>query len=254
MARYMTDVSEAMDHEIRNKISRGIKRAILPIGSIEQHGTHLPVATDTIIAEEVARRLSKFVDALVLPPVFYGVSYEHKPLFNVSIRNETLVALISDICVSLVENGFNKIILLNAHYGNETVLSSIAQTIYDKVPKGTLIYSLSYWMVLDDEMGHADTNETSLMLAIRPELVNMKNAKAGSLKLHKIKSDKKLVLSRLTVIPSSFPKLTSNGVWGDPRKANSRKGKVMLDQVSKKLVNTIKDVEKAYEIIFKGRK
>lgn len=250
----MTDVSEAMDHEIRNKISRGIKRVILPIGSIEQHGTHLPVATDTIIAEEVARRLSKFVDALVLPPVFYGISYEHKPLFNVSIRNETLVALISDICVSLVENGFNKIILLNAHHGNEAVLSSIAQAIYDKVPKGILIYSLSYWMVLDDEMGHADINETSLMLAIRPELVNMKSAKTGSLKLHKIKSDKKLVLSRLTVIPSSFPKLTSNGVWGDPRKANSRKGKVILDQVSRKLVNTIKDVEKAYEIIFKGRK
>jgi creatinine amidohydrolase len=250
----MTGVSEARDPEIRKQIARGRKRAILPIGSIEQHGAHMPVAADAIIAEYIARRVSQLVDAFVLPTVFYGVSHEHKPLFNVSIRNETLAAMISDICVSLAENGFSKIILLNAHYGNDAVLSYITQAIYDKVPKDTLICSLSYWTVLDDEMGHADANETSLMLAIRPELVSMKNAKAGNVKVGKIKSEKKLILSRLTVIPSSFPRIASNGVWGDPRKASIRKGKIMLDQVSRKLADVIKDVEKVHETVFKGRK
>ncbi len=250
----MVDVSKESDPEIRKQIARGNKRAILPIGSMEQHGAHMPVATDTIVAEEIAKRVSKRVDALVLPPVFYGISHEHKPLFNISIRNETFTALISDICVSLADNGFNKIILLNAHYGNDMALSSIAQIIHDKVPKGTLIYSLSYWMVLDDEIGHADATETSLMLAIRPELVNMKRARTGKIKLGKIKSKKSVVLSRLTVIPSSFPRLASNGVWGDPRKANSRKGRIMLDQVSRKLADTIKDIEKVHETVFKGRK
>jgi creatinine amidohydrolase len=103
-------------------------------------------------------------------------------------------------------------------------------------------------------MGHADANETSLMLAIRPELVSMKNAKAGNVKVGKIKDEKKLILSKLTVIPSSFPRITSSGVWGDPRKASIRKGKIMLDQVSRKLANVIKDVEKVHETVFKGRK
>jgi len=247
----MPSISEARDPEIRKLIGKGQKRAIVPIGTIEQHGSHLPLATDAMIAEEIAKSVSKLVDAFVLPCVFYGVSYEHKPLFNVSIRNETFAALISDICLSLVENGINKIILLNAHYGNDAILTSIAQMVMEKVPKDTLIYSLSYWLVLNDEMGHADANETSLMLAIRPDLVKMKNAKPSSIKVSNVKSDKKLVLSRLTVIPSSFPKLASSGVWGDPRKASSKKGKVLLDQISRKLVNVIKDVEKVYGTVFK---
>ncbi|MFQ5940500.1 MAG: creatininase family protein [Nitrososphaerales archaeon] len=250
----MTAVSEASDPEIRKQIAKGKRRAIVPIGSIEQHGAHMPVATDAIIAEEIARRVSKLVEAFVLPPVFYGVSYEHKPLFNVSIGNETLASLISDICVSLTENGFDKIILMNAHYGNEAILSTIAQEIYNKIPKGTLIYNLSYWMVMDDEIGHADASETSLMLAIQPELVSMKSVKSGNT-FRRIKSEKKVVLSRLAVIPSSVPKLTSSGIWGrDPRKANRRRGKIMLNQVIRKLADSIKDIEEVYGTLFESRK
>jgi len=250
----MPSISEALDPDIRRSIKKGSKRAIVPIGSIEQHGSHLPLATDTILAEEIAKRVSMLVDAFVLPCVSYGVSSEHKPLFNVSIRNETFAALVSDICASLAENGISRIILLNAHYGNDAILSSIAQMVAERVPKGTLIYSLSYWLVLNDEIGHADANETSLMLAIRPDLVNMKNAKGGSIKIKSLKSNKKLVLSRLTTLPSSFPKLASGGVWGSPRSASSKKGKVMLDQISRRLADTIKDIEKVYGMVFKGRK
>lgn len=251
MLKHMTNVSDARDPELRRQIGKGKKRAILPIGSIEQHGAHMPVATDAIIAEEIARRVSVLTNAFVFPTLFYGVSHEHKPLFNVSIKNETLASLITDICLSLAENGFKRIILLNAHYGNEPVLSSVTQAIHDKATKDVLVYSLSYWMVLGYEMGHADAKETSLMLAIRPELVSMKHAKPGKAKVNRIRSEKGLVLSRLTSLPSSFPRMTGSGVWGDPRKANSRKGKIMLDQISRKLADAIKDVEKAYDTLFK---
>jgi len=249
----MPIISEAMDPDIRSSIKKGHRRAIVPIGSIEQHGSHLPLATDAILAEEIAKRVSMLLDAFVLPCVSYGVSSEHKPLFNVSVRNETFAALIGDICASLAENGINKIVLLNAHYGNDAMLTSIAQMVMERVPKDTLIYSLSYWLVLKDEIGHADANETSLMLAIRPDLVNMKNAKGGSVKIGSLKSDKKLVLSRLTTLPSSFPRLSSSGVWGNPKNASSKKGKVMLDQISRRLADVIKDVEKVYGTVFKGK-
>lgn len=249
----MPIISDAIDPVIRRSIKKGHRRAIIPIGSLEQHGSHLPLATDAILAEEIAKGVSVLVDAFVLPCVYYGVSSEHKPLFNVSVRNETFTAMVGDICESLVENGINKIILLNAHYGNDAVLASIVQMLMARVPKDTLICSLSYWLVLNDEIGHADESETSLMLAIRPDLVNMKNAKGGSIKIGGLKSDRKLVLSRLSMLPSSFPKLASNGVWGSPRNANSRKGKIMLDQISKRLAAVIKDVEKVHYKVFKGR-
>jgi len=108
--------------------------------------------------------------------------------------------------------------------------------------------------VLNNEIGHADANETSLMLAIRPDLVNMKKAKSGSVKVGTLKSDKKLVLSRLTTLPSSFPKLTSSGVWGNPSNADSKKGKIMLEQISKRLSDAINDIERVYGTVFKGRK
>lgn len=249
----MPSISEAFDPDIRRTIKKGVKRAIVPIGSTEQHGSHLPLATDAILAEEIAKRVSTLVDAFVLPCISYGVSSEHKPLFNVSVRAETFSALVSDICLSLAENGINKIVLLNAHYGNDAILASVVQTVADKVPKDTLIYSLSYWLVLDDEIGHADANETSLMLAIRPDLVKMKNAKGGSIKIGSLKSNKKLVLSRITTLPSSFPKITSSGVWGSPRNASGKKGKTMLDQISRRLADTINDIEKVHVTVFKGK-
>ena len=248
----MPIISDEVDPDIRRSVKKGYKRAIVPIGSLEQHGSHLPVATDAILAEEIAKRVSMLVDAFVLPCIYYGVSSEHKPLFNVSLRNETFTAMIGDICESLAENGISRIVLLNAHYGNDAALASTVQKIMDKAPKGTLVYSLSYWLV-HDEIGHADANETSLMLAIRPDLVNMKKAKGGSIKIGSLKSDKKLVLSKITMLPSSFPKLAGNGVWGNPKNASSRKGRVMLDQISKRLANVIKDVEKVHSTVFKGK-
>src|SRR6185436_3617151 len=83
---------------------RKTKRAIIPIGSLEQHGSHLPVSTDSLIAESVARLAAERVGAFVLPVISYGVSFEHKPMFNISLRNSTLSTMICDACVSLAEN------------------------------------------------------------------------------------------------------------------------------------------------------
>jgi creatinine amidohydrolase len=247
-------VVEARDPLLRKSVKRR-GRVILPIGSMEQHGLHLPVGTDAIIAEEIANRIARHIDAYVLPCIYYGVSVEHKPLFNVSIRNETFTTMVTDICRSLIENGFSRIVLLNAHYGNESMLTSVVQSVMEHAPKNTLIYSLSYWLVLGEEMGHADAKETSLMLAIRPDLVSMKDAKGGSMKVRmKLKSDRRLVLSRMTSLPSSFPRLVESGVWGSPKNASARKGADMLDQISRKLVHAMNDIEGVHGTVFKGRR
>ncbi|MGH9974130.1 MAG: creatininase family protein, partial [Nitrososphaeraceae archaeon] len=105
------------------------RRLIMPLGSLEQHGPHLPITTDTIIAEYLANQISKKISSYVLPSIPYGVSYEHKPFFNISISNDLLSELLSQICISLGENGFNYVIILNAHHGNMGVVQYVPQKV-----------------------------------------------------------------------------------------------------------------------------
>ncbi|HEY1248888.1 MAG TPA: creatininase family protein, partial [Nitrososphaera sp.] len=90
MSAAVVDLSEL---DFRFALKR-IKRAIIPVGSLEQHGAHLPVSTDSIIVEYIARRIAERVGAFLMPTLTYGISFEHKPMFNVSLRNSTLSAVI----------------------------------------------------------------------------------------------------------------------------------------------------------------
>ena len=105
------------DREFRSSIKK-TSLAIIPVGSLEQHGEHLPVSTDSLIVDYIARRTAEQLRSFVLPVIPYGVSYEHKPMFNVSLSNSTLSSVMCDICSSLSENGIKTIIILNGHHGN----------------------------------------------------------------------------------------------------------------------------------------
>ncbi|HEU4605006.1 MAG TPA: creatininase family protein [Nitrososphaera sp.] len=72
------------EHDFRDALKK-TRLAIIPVGSLEQHGSHLPVSTDSLIAEYVARSAAERVGAFVLPVISYGISFEHKPMFNVSL-------------------------------------------------------------------------------------------------------------------------------------------------------------------------
>jgi len=109
------DASELYDPEFRKLIKSKKPTVIIPVGSIEQHGAHLPITTDTDIITEVASRLAKKCGFIVLPTISYGHSFEHSPLFNVSIR---LIPILRDIVTTLVLNKIKSVIILNGHHGN----------------------------------------------------------------------------------------------------------------------------------------
>lgn len=206
------------DPELR---AAAVKNAILPVGSMEQHGPHLPVSTDVLIAEHVAKRIAPLVGATVMPAIAYGVSFEHRPLFNASVRKSTLAATVRDVCASLAGQGFVQIIVLNGHHGNIPALKNAASS---------SVHVLHYWRYMKQELGHAGEAETSLMLAIAPELVDMNKAVAGARKPAK---------SASTSRPGSFIRVTGNGVWGDPRKATAEKGNRLLEEITKNLAKAI---------------
>jgi creatinine amidohydrolase len=215
-------------------------RAIIPVGSLEQHGPHLPVSTDALIAEHVSKLVAQKVGALVLPAIAYGVSFEHDPMFHVSLRNSTLSALVCDTCAALAGHGVKEIIIINGHHGNIGALQYIAQDLVGRIPEGVSVHVLHYWhQMKNDELGHAGEVETSLVLAIAPELVKMGKAKAGKIKPT---TKSKAAYASIANSPGSFVKMTGNGVWGDPKKASAETGQHLLKEIVAGLAKTISEL------------
>jgi len=227
----MTDIKTQFDPTLRKSIKMKKQVAVIPIGSIEQHGPHLPVSTDSDIVTEVAKRLSEMKGYLLLPTLTYGVSFEHAPFFNLSIRESTLRTVLIDLCTSLLENNIKTIFIINGHHGNLKPIKNIDVKL-QKLSKNKLkVFPLSYWHFMKREFDHAGFVETSLMLAISKN-VKMKLAKKGLITDRLTKQEIKK-LGKLA--NQSFPKATKNGIWGDPRKATKRDGQVILAEIVKNL-------------------
>ena len=227
----MTEIKSQFDPNLRKIIKRKKQVAVIPVGSIEQHGPHLPVSTDSDIVTEIARKLSEKKNFLLLPTITYGVSFEHAPFFNLSIKESTLNTVMIDLCTSLFANNIKTVFVINGHHGNLKPLKNIDEKLR-KLSKNKLrVFPLSYWHFMQREFDHAGFVETSLMLAISKN-VKMKLAEKGLLtdgmNQQQIKD-----LGRLA--EKSFLKVTKNGIWGDPRKATKRDGQIILDEIMKNL-------------------
>ncbi|MGE3859159.1 MAG: creatininase family protein [Nitrososphaeraceae archaeon] len=212
---------------------------IIPIGSLEQHGDHLPVSTDSIIIEYLAKKVSEKIDSLLFPTIPFGISFEHEPLFNISISHHTYSNFLSEVCISLVKYGIKNITILNGHHGNIGCLYYISQNVNDKIASNANINFINYWNLLE-AFDHAGEIETSLILAINSKLVRMKRAKANTKEI----VGSKIAYTSLTSRPGSFPKITGNGVWGDPSKSSISKGRLMLENLTKSIVETINEFKK----------
>jgi creatinine amidohydrolase len=159
---------------------------ILPTGATEQHGPHLPVGTDAYAVEQIAReaaaRIASRVPVVVAPTLPFGSSQHHLPFGGtLSISTETYYRVIVDLVESLIIGGFQRIFILNGHGGNHEIVQLVARDLALKHPAN--IAAASYWTIAWDALtaadaqsrgrlpGHAGAFETSLVMALRPELV-----------------------------------------------------------------------------------
>lgn len=231
-------ICELTDGDFRDLLLR-TKSAIIPVGSLEQHGQHLPVATDCLIAEHISREAGRTLEYFVFPALPYGVSFEHSPMFNVSIRDSTLSNILCDICVSIAHLGIKKIVIINGHHGNMGVLQYISQNTFEKIPPDSAIQVINYWTLMNERFDHAGEVETSILLAVKPALVKMDKAEASSKILMKSREAYRSMTSR----PGSFPELTGNGVWGDPKLASAQKGKELLGKINENVIRIILELD-----------
>ena len=221
-------IRDQFDPDLRKLIKKKKQIAIIPIGSIEQHGPHLPISTDSDIVTEISLQLSDKINGVLLPTINYGISDEHFPFFNLSIKKSTLSRILEDICESLIKNGISRILIINGHYGNLDSLKSFER----KQKNNQKIRVFSYWKYMDREFDHAGNVETSIMLAISKK-VNMRKAKKG---FQTDGMSKKEISKINKLAQKSFPKVTGNGVWGDPTKSSATLGRKIIKEVVNNLV------------------
>jgi len=227
----MVIVRDQLDPNLRKLIKKSNTTAIIPVGSIEQHGPHLPVSTDTDIVSEIAKLVSEKCNFFLLPAISYGISFEHAPLFNLSLKGKTLQQILIDICISLSSNNINTIFIINGHHGNQKSLANLDKKIKSISKKKIRVFVFSYWHFMKQEFDHAGFVETSLMLTISKK-VKMNLARKGLI-LKDLSQKEKSRLSKLA--SKSFPSVTSNGVWGDPTKATAKDGKKLLSEIVRNL-------------------
>ncbi|GAB3562705.1 creatininase family protein [Amycolatopsis endophytica] len=197
--------------------------AVLPVGSLEQHGPHLPLTTDTLIACAVAGEIAREHGFWLLPPVTVSCSHEHAAWpGTVSISATTLVAVVEDIAASLRASGVGKLVLVNGHGGNH-VLANVVQS-----AGGAMVLFPAYgeWQAAraaagvrtsNDEDMHAGELETSILLHASPDVVRPGYADADS-----APGDLRHLLS-LGLAP-----YTQSGVAGHPSRASAGKGRAVL--------------------------
>lgn len=224
---------------------------ILPIGSTEQHGPHLPLSVDSVIAENFALRLAKEINGVVAPLISYG--YKSQPLSGggplfpgtIDLNGKTLIDLVSDVLEEFIRDGAKKIIILNAHFENEAFLLEAIDLVSRKYGDEVTIIETNWWdpmpeNIIDkvfDEVQfpgwafeHAAITETSLMLLFKPELVRLDNMidekGASPVTYHKYPIDK-------DIIPKT-------GVLATARSSSAEKGALIVDSVIEELKRILK--------------
>jgi len=213
---------------------------IIPTGATEQHGPHGPLLTDVLIPQEIARRAAPELNAVVAPPLSYTLSYPHVGFPGlVHIRILTFMAMIVDLCVSFAASGFRRIIYLNGHYDNTYAIAYACANAAERLPKGTQAFPVNYWDALTSEEVaefsglanglHANLAETSAVMRINPDLVDLDNANAEFPPFPEFTVPTGPVHSAFFFSnPGSVHWATKSGTWGDARKSNPEAGERYL--------------------------
>jgi len=219
---------------------------VIPIGSLEKHGPHLPLGTDGLTVYELALKASEIEPCIILPPLFYSYVADMRQFPGaINIREDLLLNLLENICEEVSRNGFKKILIVNGHGGNVSLLRLFIASRLTRRTDYSLYVLAEPWAfeqkVLQEiketeEIGHACEIETSFMLYLHPELCRMERVKPAKTKPRP--------LSGIPAItPVDWVVYCPEGYVGDPSKATKEKGRKLVEAFINGLVETIRKIK-----------
>ncbi|TFH10532.1 MAG: creatininase family protein [Candidatus Thorarchaeota archaeon] len=214
---------------------------VMVTGALEAHGTHLPLATDAILPTYLAEKVAEKTNALVLPTIPFGDSWDFNSFAGtISIDPHILAKFYTSVMKGVFKQRFQYLVVLNGHGGNVPALKIAAKAATENGERVVII--VNWWrdlaenarkIVEETPAGHAAEDETSEVMHVRPELVDMSKAVS-----HR-------VVSKFEIISGSFrEELLPSAMYGDPRKATKEKGRLIMEEAEEELIELIKELEK----------
>lgn len=220
---------------------RESRAVILPLGSTEQHGPHMSLATDTIVADYVAKVLGEQTDCVVLPALPYGQVWSAKEFpGTLALKERTFIDVVKDIVISLEKGGAKNVILFSGHYGNNQPSKIAARELLDEYGYHN-VFHISYTDIKkhgkdimetepwNGKTFHAAELETSILLHIAPATVDMKKAVR---EYPEVPSD-------VEIRPLPWRSFSQTGVFGDATPSSAEKGRKFLENWIEDLVGII---------------
>lgn len=211
---------------------------LLTVAATEQHGPHLPLATDRLIGEHFAEALNASMQehVLILPSLGIGCSGHHMGFAGtLSLSHATFAAVVKEIITSVLRHGFNKIILFNSHGGNQGICQVIVEQLGQEYPEAHFV-GITWWVLAREALqdisetgpggtGHACEFETSLMECIARGLVDKEKIQKGRNTPGFLWAEGDMLHGAKASYYRSMREMTSNGVFGDPTMASAEKGR-----------------------------
>lgn len=209
----------------------GFDTAVLPVGATEYHGDHLPYCTDTLMATALAERFAAEIGtALVLPPVAYGMSLHLIAWpWTMSVRPETLTAIVIDVAESLLAHGITRLLVVPAHDGNPGPIEQAARELNDR--HGMTVALFSGWQSLsrrllagryDIDLDHGGSSEMSIVLYTAPDLARQERA---------VDVPNQRMDEPVRVF-GPFSNVVPHGYSGQPSKGSAEEGSAILDAIA----------------------
>jgi creatinine amidohydrolase len=232
------------------------KIALVPIGSTEQHGPALPLSTDHYIATQFTHRAAEMIwdeqKVVVTPTITFGFSPHHMEFKGtITLSELTLSSMIADICHSLDQHGFEKIVLVNGHGGNETAISNALHDMHGNID--AKVYHANWYNMVGEKIReivtpplyHACDMETSVAWYLGQRVLEDKRVDepGKSLVPGFISPDMSATRPRASV-SYNFKEITNSGVVGYSTQATKEKGKQIADTVLENLVRFIREIAK----------
>lgn len=230
--------------EVEAALDAGTRTAVVAVGSVEQHGPHLPLIMDTLAGDELARRIAdRLGDALAAPTIRPGCSGHHMDFpGTVTVPATVLMDTVRAYCRSLDEHGFEHVVLVPTHGGNFAPVNTVAPEVAREVDANVVaLADLGGLMELMNEglreagveyeepAIHAGAAETAIVLAVSEGLVRTDELELGH--------EGEVSVSRL--LSEGFRAITENGVLGDPREATAEAGEAILERITDAYVERI---------------